>query len=135
MGRGGRGISARTATIVPGAIPVEIERLEASGVRGLNGNTTLEEWGTVRNGSTLTVGFVADANVEGERINGTDTEEGIDVIAFAVEGADLEKGVVLVTDEEYGEAIDVTIADLRTLRLTWRGSWSSAELDEYQVER
>lgn len=120
--------------------------LEAGGLRGLGGNTSLEDWGTVRNGSTLTIGLVSDADVEarqpylsdaqieGKAINGTDNETGVDVIAVAVEGAPLEQGTVLVSSAEDGEVVDVTLADLRTLRLTWQGRWGSAELSRHAVE-
>lgn len=120
--------------------------LEASGLRGLDGNTTLEEWGTVRNGSTLTVGLVPDADVEarrpylrdtrleGKSINGTDPETGVDVIAVAVEGVPLEQGTVLASTTEDGEVVDVTMADLQTLQLTWQGRWASTDVTQHAVE-
>ncbi|MFC3958622.1 type IV pilin [Halovivax cerinus] len=130
------------------SIPGDRLTLDASGIRGLSGNTSLEDWGTVRNGSTLTVGFVADADVEarqpyrsdtdleGRTINGTDTETGVDVIAIAVEGRPLQNGTVLVSSmtESEDDVGDTPPADLRTLRLVWTGSWGETELDEYVIE-
>ncbi|AGB16602.1 Protein of unknown function (DUF1628) [Halovivax ruber XH-70] len=120
--------------------------LEAAGIRGFDGNTSLADWGTVRNGSTLTVGFVADADVaarqpyrsdvqlEGRSIDGTDEETGVDVLAIAVEGTPLEQGTVLASSMRDGEVVDVTATDLRSLELVWDGSWGETTLDEHLVE-
>lgn len=133
--RNRRGATDHARTLEGESIDGSDLTLAADGVRGLSGETTLENWGTVRNGSTLTVGFVADAEIESGAVNGTDSEAGTDVIVVVVEGVDLEEGTVLVSEDEDGEYEDVDPDALRGLALTWNGTFSPAELDEYALDR
>ncbi|WP_254863406.1 type IV pilin [Halovivax gelatinilyticus] len=103
-------------------------RLELEGIGGLDANATLDDWGAVRDGSTLTVGLVENAVVEDGALNGTDEETGTDVVAFALDGRSLDDGTELV--ELAADEFD----HVTGLRVTWRGSWSSSELASHDVD-